>query len=98
MRIMLRVMGVVMLMALAAPAVRAQGVPPAAYPSTGARPGNEIGTGSSQPLAGRSSNIGPGDTRSSIAPNLPSPTVGEDAPVQAHLQGARSARVVGRRR
>jgi hypothetical protein len=96
MRIMLRVMGVVMLMALAAPAVRAQGVPPAAYPSTGARPGNEIGTGASLPLSDRSSNIGPGDTRSSIAPNLPSPTIGEDAPVQAYLQAARSALIAGR--
>ena len=91
MQIMRRVMGVVVLMALAASAASAQGIPGA-----GARPGNEIGTGSSLPLSDRASNIGPGDTRSSIAPNLPAPPVGEDAPVQAYLQAARSALIAGR--
>jgi hypothetical protein len=91
MQIMRRVMGVVVLMALAAPAAGAQDIP-----NSGARPGNEIGTGSSLPLSDRASNIGPGDTRSSIAPNLPGPPVGEDAPVQAYLQAARSALIAGR--
>jgi hypothetical protein len=97
MQIMRRVMGAVVLMALAASAARAQVPPPSgAYPGTGARPGNEVGTGSSLPLSDRASNIGPDDTRSSIAPNLPSPLVGEDAPVQAYLQAARSALIAGR--
>ena len=91
MQIMRRVMGVVVLMALAASGASAQGIP-----SAGARPGNEIGTGSSLPLSDRASNIGPGDTRSSIAPNLPAPPLGEDAPVQAYLQAARSALIAGR--
>jgi hypothetical protein len=82
---------VVVLMALAASAVMAQGVPPG-----GARPGNEVGTGSSLPLSDRASNIGSGDTRSGITPNLPSPVLGEDAPVQAYLQAARSALIAGR--
>jgi hypothetical protein len=65
-------------------------------PDTGARPGNEIGTGSSLPLSDKASNILPGDTRSTIAPNLPSPPVGEGAPVRAYLQAARSALLGGR--
>src|SRR5262249_14279754 len=81
---------------LAASMARAQGLPPGAYSGTGARPGNEVGTGSSLPLSDRSSNIGPRDTGSSIAPNLPPPPVGEDAPVQAYLQAARSALIAGR--
>ncbi len=93
---MRRAMGVVVLMALAASAAWAQGQPPGTYPGTNTRPGNEIGTGSSLPLSDRASNIGPGDTRSTIAPNLPSPQVGEDAPVQAYLQAARSALIAGR--
>jgi hypothetical protein len=89
-RIMRQMIGVAVLMVLAASAVMAQNPPPG-----GARPGNDIGTGSSLPLSDRASNIGPGDTRSSIAPNLPSPVVGEDAPVQAYLQAARSALIAG---
>ncbi len=97
MQIMRRVMAaVVLLMASAASAARAQGLPPGASTDTGARPGNEIGTGASLPLSDRASNIGPDDTRSSIAPNLPSPPVGEDAPVQAYLQAARFALIAGR--
>jgi hypothetical protein len=92
---MRKIMGVVMLMALS---VRAwgQGLPAGVNPNTGARPGNEIGTGASLPYSNRASNIGPGDTRSTIAPNLPSPAVGEDSPVQAYLQAARSALIAGR--
>lgn len=96
MHIMWRVVGVVVLTALAAPAVWAQGAPPAVYSGTGARPGNEIGTGSSLPLSDRASNLGPDDTRSTIAPNLPSPAVGEDAPARAYLQAARAALIAGR--
>jgi hypothetical protein len=94
---MRQTIGVMVLMALSASATMGQGPPPVGYSGRGgARPGNEIGTGSSLPLSDRASNIGPGDTRSSIAPNLPSPTIGEDAPVQAYLQAARSALIAGR--
>ena len=48
--------------------------PPAgASYSTGARPGNDIGTGMSLPMGTHASNIDGQDTRSQIAPNLPSP-------------------------
>src|SRR5262249_42495878 len=101
MKIMRRVMGVVVLMALAASAAGAQGLPPRAYSGAGGGPVAEGGrrrarTGPSLPPSDGASNIGPDDTRSSIAPVLPSPVVGEDAPVQAYLQAARSALVAGR--
>jgi len=60
------------------------------------RPGNEIGTGSSLPLSDKASNISPGDTTSVIAPNLPSPPIGENAPVREYLLAARSALLLGR--
>ena len=53
--------------------VAPQGVPPGANPATGARPGNEVGTGMSMPMGTRASNIDQSNTRSMIAPNLPSP-------------------------
>lgn len=77
-------------------AASAQGVPRGANPATGARPGNEIGTGSSLPMSDTASNITEYDTRSVIAPNLPSPPVGEGAPVSVYLQAARSALLAGR--
>jgi hypothetical protein len=73
-----------------------QGVPPSADAATGARPGNEIGTGSSLPQSNNSSNIGPQDTKSTIAPNLPSPNVGEGASPRRYLEAARTALLVGR--
>ena len=73
-----------------------QGVPPGANPQTGARPGNDIGTGQSLPLSNNAGNIGPQDTRSEIAPNLPSPAVGENAPPDAYLRAARAALLQGR--
>ena len=72
------------------------GVPPGANPDTGARPGNEIGTGASLPMSDKSSNIGPADTASTIAPNLPSPAIGENATPHQYLVAARSALVAGR--
>lgn len=48
--------------------------PPAT--DTGARPGNIIGTGMSLPRSDKAGNIGPTDTHSELAPNLPVP----DAP------------------
>jgi len=73
-----------------------QGVPPGVNPQTGARPGNEIGTGQSLPLSNNAGNIGPQDTQSVIAPNLPSPDVGENAPPEVYLRAARTALLQGR--
>ena len=71
--------------------------PPALRASpTGARPGNEIGTGQSLPTSARSSNITPGDTRSVIAPRLPTPPLDENAPPFAFLASARQALAAGR--
>ena len=61
----------------------------------GARPGNAIGTGSSLPRSNRSSNTVPGDTRTRIAPNLPSPAIDEDSTSRQYLAAARSALRVG---
>jgi len=72
------------------------GVPPGANPETGARPGNDIGTGESLPLGTRASNINPTDTRSEIAPNLPSPQLGPDASPAQYLQAAQSALQAGK--
>jgi len=73
-----------------------QSVPPGADPATGARPGNDSGTGASQPFSNSSSNIGPQDTKSTIAPNLPSPNIGEGASPRRYLEAARTALLVGR--
>jgi hypothetical protein len=72
------------------------GLPSGIDPVTGARPGNEIGTGSSLPLSDKAGNITPENTTSVIAPNLPSPPIGENAPVQDYLRAARSALIAGR--
>lgn len=73
-----------------------QGVAPAPsltqspYP-TGARPGNEIGTGQSLPLSNNASNILPSDTGSVIAPRLPSPNVSDSSGPRDFLIAARAA-------
>jgi hypothetical protein len=64
-------------------------------PAAGVRPGNVIGTGSSLPRSDHASNIEAGDTRSDIAPNLPSPGVGENATARDYLASARAALVAG---
>lgn len=79
---------------LAVPAV-AQSVPPGADPATGARPGNDIGTGMSMPMGTRASNIDGQDTRSSIAPNLPSPQLGPNASAADYLQAAQASLQAG---
>jgi hypothetical protein len=76
--------------------VTPQGVPPGTNPTTGARPGNDIGTGMSLPLGTRASNIDQGDTRSTIAPNLPTPTVGPNATAVDFLRAAQSSLQAGR--
>lgn len=64
---------------------------PGVDPQTGARPGNIIGTGMSEPHSTKASNIGGTDTRSHIAPNLPAPAVGPDATSLHYLQAAQAA-------
>ncbi len=63
--------------------------------ATGARPGNDIGTGQSLPMSNSASNISPADARG-IAPNLPAPPVPEGSPPRVYLQAARQALVAGR--
>ena len=72
-----------------------QGVPPGANPETGARPGNVIGTGMSTPMGTHASNIDQSDTRSPIAPNLPSPMVGPNANAVDYLRAAQASLAAG---
>jgi len=65
-------------------------------PRTGARPGREPGVGQSWPLSPHASNINSSDTRSTIAPTLPAPDVGENATPQQLLVAARNALAAGR--
>ncbi len=76
--------------------VTPQGVPPGANPATGARPGNDIGTGMSLPMSTHASNIDAADTRSRIAPNLPSPPIGPNAGPADYLRAAQSSLQAGR--
>jgi hypothetical protein len=55
-----------------------------------------IGTGSSEPYGTRASNISPYDTRSTIAPNLPSPPLGPNASPRDYLVAARNSLAAGR--
>ncbi len=64
--------------------------------ATGARPGNVIGSGQSLPLSDKASNATAGDTRSLIAPRLPTPSAGDDSPPRAFLESAQRALVLGR--
>lgn len=66
---------------------------PAGVPDTasGARPGNVIGTGMSEPTSTRASNIEGTDSRSAIAPRLPMPSVAADASPQQLLAAAQQA-------
>jgi hypothetical protein len=61
----------------------------------GARPGNEIGTGNSLPRSDKASNTTAHDTRTQIAPNLPSPGIAENATPRDYLVAARKALVAG---
>ena len=64
-------------------------------PATGARPGNVIGTGQSLPLSDKASNATSGDTRSLIAPRLPTPSAGDDSSPRAFLEAALRALTLG---
>jgi hypothetical protein len=81
---------------LAQSTITVQGVPPGTNPETGARPGNEVGTGMSMPMGYRASNIDHNNTHSLIAPNLPSPQVGPNANAADLLRAAQSALRAGR--
>ena len=72
------------------------GVPPGTNPLTGARPGNEAGTGRSLPMSNKASNITDLDTHSVLAPNLPSPPLGENASSRDYLVAARGALAAAR--
>jgi hypothetical protein len=72
-------------------------MPPGTAQDTGARPGNVIGTGMSMPLSNRASNI---DTQDQyygrVAPNLPSPPLGDNAPPVDYLRAAQASLAAGR--
>jgi hypothetical protein len=87
-------LSVTVLACLAATPVLAQTA--GTYTETGARPGNEIGTGMSLPMGTRASNIDQNDTRSLIAPNLPAPPVGAEADPASYLRAAQTALRAGR--
>jgi hypothetical protein len=55
------------------------------------RPGHVPGVGDSFPASNQASNITPGDTRSPIAPRLPTPVGGENAPIKELLTDAQRA-------
>ncbi len=59
------------------------------------RPGHIPGIGLSEPSSDQSSNISPYDTRSTIAPRLPTPSAGEDGNPHIFLVSARHALLVG---
>jgi hypothetical protein len=57
----------------------------------GARPGHSPGEGVSEPSSTRASNIDRADTRSTIAPRLPAPPVGENASPESYVHAAQQA-------
>ncbi len=58
---------------------------------TGARPGNEIGTGQSLPLSDKASNINGAGMHGTIAPRLPSPDLADGSGPRAYLSAAQTA-------
>jgi hypothetical protein len=72
--------------------------PPPTYSAgpPAARPGHSPGEGISYPLSNSASNIAPGDTRSTIAPTLPTPALGPGAGPVQYLQAARASLAAGR--
>lgn len=62
----------------------------------GARPGHEPGSGISYPVSPRASNIDRGDSRSLIAPTLPTPALGAKAGPAEYLNAARISLAAGR--
>ena len=68
------IIAVAMTAALAAPGLAVAQVP---QTETGARPGNEIGTGMSLPRSDKAGNLDAATTHSDLAPNLPTPAGAE---------------------
>jgi hypothetical protein len=73
-----------------------QAAPTGANSATGARPGNEIGTGMSLPMGTTASNINAANTRSPIAPNLPTPPLAPNSPPADYLRAAQGSLAAGR--
>jgi hypothetical protein len=72
-------------------------VPQGADPATGARPGHIPGIGESLPRSDKASNTVPADTRSNIAPTLPSPALDDTvATTGDYLKVARTLLAEGR--
>lgn len=88
----------------AAPAFAQSGYAPAYPPGsyappssdTGARSGNVVGTGMSLPRSSQASNIDRMDTHSTIAPNLPAPSLGPNASPADYLRAAQNSLAAGR--
>jgi hypothetical protein len=76
-------------------ATAAAQVPLSQNPDAGARPGHEIGVGDSLPRSDKASNITAGDARSTIAPTLPPPAIGDNATTVDYLRAARASLVAG---
>ncbi len=71
--------------------------PSTTVPSGGAGPGYAVGAGSAEPMSNRAANIDRQDQAyPRIAPNLPNPSVGEDASPAAYLHAAERALAAGR--
>ena len=68
---------------------------PAYAQETGARPGNEIGTGQSLPRSDNAGNINGATTHSQLAPNLPSPQADDIAPLLAEARADLQANHTG---
>lgn len=62
-----------------------------AYTDDEIRPGHEPGVGESFPASNKASNVDAGDTRSRIAPRLPTPAGGVNASIPQLLRDAQSA-------
>jgi len=62
----------------------------------GARPGHEPGSGISYPVSPKASNIDRADSRSLIAPTLPTPALGAKARPADYLNAARYSLATGR--
>ena len=71
--------------------IRRAPAPAATTSDSDVRPGHEPGVGDSFPASGNASNITSGDTRSVIAPRLPSPAGGPNASVGGFLSDAQRA-------
>lgn len=71
-------------------------MPAGADPATGARPGHQIGVGELLPLSNNASNIDAADTRSTIAPTLPAPAIGDNGASHDYLRSARASLAGGR--